>query len=90
MKKSFLTAAGTALVAIAVSVFVYVNNGKNETEDLFYANVEALASDEGGSDSCDSGNCGRCFYEVKAWPFYKCNWSGVKKDYCDCDKVGWL
>ncbi len=48
MKKSFLIAAGAALVAIAVSVFVYVNNGKNETEDLFYANVEALAGDEGG------------------------------------------
>ncbi len=49
MKKSLLTAAGAALVAIAVSVFVYVNNGKNEMDDLFYANVEALARNEGVS-----------------------------------------
>ncbi len=48
MKKSFLIAAGAALAAIAVSVFVYANNGKNEMDDLFYANVEALARNEGG------------------------------------------
>ncbi len=47
MKKSFLTAAGTALASIAVSVFVYVNNGKNETDEFFNANVEALARSEG-------------------------------------------
>ena len=48
IKKSLLIAAGAAFAAIAVSVFVYVNNGKNEMDDLFYANVEALADDEGG------------------------------------------
>ncbi len=48
MKKSLLTAAGAALASIAVSVFVYVDNGKNEMDDLFYANVEALARNEGG------------------------------------------
>ncbi len=57
MKKSFMIAAGAALAAIAVSVFVYVNNGKNEMDDLFYANVEALADNEG------SGND----YAAKVW-----------------------
>ncbi len=66
MKKSFLIAAGAALVSIAVSVYVYADNGKNEMEDLFYANVEALAETEGvpgGYASCfmdysDSGASG--------------------------------
>lgn len=46
MKKNFLVAAVVALVAAAVSVFFYVNNGKNEMDDFFNANVEALADDE--------------------------------------------
>ncbi len=50
MKKSLLPEARAALVAIAVSVFVYVNNGKDEMDDLFYANVEVLAGDEGGEN----------------------------------------
>ena len=57
MKKSLLIAAGVALAAIAVSVFVYVNNGKNEMDDLFYANVEALADSEGGGDLDKCNGC---------------------------------
>ncbi len=47
MKKSLLIAAGAALASIAVSVFVYVNNGKNGADEFFNANVEALADGEG-------------------------------------------
>ncbi len=68
MKKSFLAAAGAALVTIAVSVSVYANNRKNETEDLFYANVEALADGEGGY-SCP----GACI-----------TWSGTTGGGLDC------
>ncbi|MDE6871820.1 MAG: hypothetical protein K2J62_06860 [Bacteroidales bacterium] len=47
MKKALSIAAVAALVAAAVSISVYVNGGRNEMDDLFYANVEALANDEG-------------------------------------------
>ncbi|MDE7127729.1 MAG: hypothetical protein K2O58_07540 [Bacteroidales bacterium] len=48
MKKALSIAAVAALVAAAVSISVYVNSVKNEMDDLFYANVEALARGEGG------------------------------------------
>ena len=69
IKKSLLIAAGAALAAIAVSVFVYVNNGKNEMDDLFYANVEALARDEGTP--------------VKTC--YTQNWAGERGSYIFCN-----
>lgn len=50
MKRSLVLAAGAVLVAAAVSAFVYVNNGRNSMDDLFNANVEALASQESDSD----------------------------------------
>lgn len=54
MKKALFIAVGAALVAVAVSVFTYVNNGKNEMDNLFNANVEALADDEGnGLEKCN-------------------------------------
>ena len=50
MKKTFLLAAGAALLAAAVSAFVYVKNENNAMNNLFEANVEALARGEiGGS-----------------------------------------
>ena len=42
MKKTFLLAAGAALLAAAVSAFVYVKNENNAMNELFNANVEAL------------------------------------------------
>ena len=48
MKKNMILAAGAVLAAAAVSAFVYVNNGRNSMDDLFNANVEALARNEGG------------------------------------------
>ncbi len=85
----FLLAAGAVLLAAAVSAFVYVKNENNSMDELFEANVEALTNDE-SVITCDSGICGRCFVEEHAWPFYKCNWTGVQSNYCDCDKTGWL
>ena len=46
MKKKIFLAAGAVLVAAAVSVFVCVNNERNSMDELFNANVEALADDE--------------------------------------------
>ena len=54
MKKKIIFAVGAVLVAAAVSAFVYVNNGRNSMDDLFNANVEALARNE-------SGGCGHCY-----------------------------
>lgn len=48
MKRSLVLAAGAVLVAAAVSAFVYVSCGRNFMDDLFNANVEALASQETG------------------------------------------
>lgn len=39
-------------VAAAVSVFVYVKNENNSMNELFNANVEALANNEGGGKKC--------------------------------------
>lgn len=43
-----MIATGVALLAAAVSTSVYVNNGRNSMDDLFSANVEALARNESG------------------------------------------
>lgn len=75
MKRSLVLAAGAVLVAAAVSAFVYVNNGRNSMDDLFNANVEALARNESGGSSVmcsqtrnsgnyymkDCSNCGGSF-----------------------------
>jgi len=63
MKKKILIAAGAALAAAAVSVFVYANSGKNAMDDFFNANVEALAKGETG--------IGRiCAYDTNRWCIY--------------------
>lgn len=46
MKKHMILAAGVALVTAAISVFAFVNNEKNSIDELFNANVEALADNE--------------------------------------------
>lgn len=43
MKRIIILAAGVFLLAAAMSVFVYVNNGSNSINEMFNANVEALA-----------------------------------------------
>ena len=46
MKRKFIFVAGAVLVAVAVSVFVYIKNEKKSINELFNANVEALAKEE--------------------------------------------
>lgn len=46
MKRSLVLAAGAVLVAAAISAFVYVSSGRNFMDDLFNANVEALAASQ--------------------------------------------
>ena len=86
MKKIYVI---TAALIVAISVVLGMT-AQTVSNDLCEANVEALASSEGAIIICDSGNCGYCFEDETAWPIYKCNWTGMQKDYCDCNKVGYL
>lgn len=87
---------GKSIMKMVISVmaifsFYYVfKEWSNDHEKAFLeSNLEALTQGE-GVIICDSGICGRCFEEKTAWPFYKCNWTGMQADFCDCDKIGWL
>lgn len=84
MKRLYLV----LMAVVVLLVFAFVKN--EETSADFNANVEALAQGGGAVIVCDGGICGQCFYAEAAWPFYKCNWSGIQDDYCDCDKAGYL
>lgn len=85
MKKKFLV---FGLMTIAI-VSLYILKLASSSDSLFESNIEALMRDE-AIITCSSTICGRCFEEKKAWPFYKCNWTGYQSDYCDCNKVGWF
>ena len=88
MRKNFFFIAVSAIVAVSAGIFAYLNS-ESKANEFFEANVEALAEFE-STITCDSGRCGQCYVEIDAWPFYKCNWTGVQADYCDCDKTGWI
>ncbi len=47
MKKTIFFAVAAMIMAAMVSVFVCVNNARNSMDELFNANVEALANNEG-------------------------------------------
>ena len=49
--KLLFVGIGVVLLAAAVSILVYVNNGKNSMAEIFNANVEALANAETGLGS---------------------------------------
>ena len=70
MKRSLVLAAGAVLVAAAVSAFVYVNNGRNSMDDLFNANVEALASQEETIYRDGSVTCFRSTYDDGSLGYY--------------------
>lgn len=76
MKKNFFLAAGVALVAVAVSISVYVKNGNNVKNDLISANVEALAQTEGG--------CGFAAYQ------YDNDWYEDTKNFRRCGDCQWV
>lgn len=52
MRKLILSAAGAVLLAASVFTFASVNKSDDPMDDLFKANVEALASGEGESINC--------------------------------------
>ena len=71
MKKKFLIAA-SAIVAVSAGVFAYLNS-ESKADDLFSANVEALADVEAGgraicysqyslNDTMRCLECGSCKY----------------------------
>ncbi len=83
MKTKLLLAAGAVLAAAAVSAFVYVNNERNSMSDLFNANVEALARNEGaGSSTMCSQTRNRGDYYMK-----DCSNCGGSFDYYAMDRV---
>ena len=46
MKKKMIFAAAAVFMAASVSVFTYISSERNAMDELFNANVEALAQDE--------------------------------------------
>ena len=86
MKKKLF--ALSLVIVVLLSAIVLVNSQKEI--DFIDANVEALADGEESSADCGQSYCGKCYYEVKAWPFRKCKWSGDQSDSCECDKEGWI
>lgn len=90
MKKFYsICMAVLAVIVLSVSITLVVRS-RSYRNDFFRANVEALTDIEGSIIICDDGNCGQCFKEETAWPVYKCDWTGMQKDYCDCNKIGFL
>lgn len=90
MKKRILIAiVGVLSVMAAGFGAVCITSVKDDDDVFFNANVDVLTEYE-AVITCSSGICGKCFEEVTTWPFYKCNWTGMQQDYCDCNKVGWL
>ena len=92
MKNLFAVAVVALIVASAALVFVNSIGFGTPDNEIFEANVEALLRQEldPAIISCDGSVCGSCYEEDKAWPFYKCDWTGRQDDYCDCDKLGYL
>ena len=88
MKKLILTISLVCGFLSAIVLFREVIR-INYSNELFRENVEVLAQGEGAVITCSNSYCGRCFDIKTAWPFYRCIWTGVQTDYCDCDKVGW-
>ena len=63
MKKKFVLIAGAVLPASSMSTLVYLKN-ENKADDLFWANVEALARSESsglGRMCSQSGNSGNYY-----------------------------
>ena len=65
MKKNLFSIVGATLTMVAVLTFVYVKNDVNKNNEIFNANVEALADEEEGI----KGNC----YEIEGLCLYRCN-----------------
>ena len=51
MRKKFFFIAVSAIVAVSAGIFAYLNS-ESKSDDLFSANVEALADNEGSGTIC--------------------------------------
>lgn len=79
-----------ALLCVIISCIISGTKMLSIKHVTVLQNLEALAKEEGAVIVCSASICGRCFEEKKAYPFYKCNWTGMQADFCDCAKAGWL
>lgn len=73
MKKNLISSTGAVLLVMAVLTFVYVKNDANKNNEIFNANVEALADEEEGSTTTDTYAI--CFYESRVrvgYTYYDC------------------
>ena len=52
MKKKIIFVAAAVFMAASVSVFTYISSERNAMDELFSANVEALANYEGFGRMC--------------------------------------
>ena len=59
MRKKFFFIAVSAIVAVSAGIFAYLNS-ESRSDDMFSANVEALARDESRGV--------KCFYQLTADP----------------------
>ena len=73
MKKNLISLTGAALLVMAVLTFVYVKNDANKNNEIFNANVEALADEEEGSTTIDTYAI--CYHESRVrvgYTYYDC------------------
>ena len=85
MKKKIIFAAAAVFMAASVSVFTYISSERNAMDNLFNANVEALANSEiGGSGvmCSQTGNKGKYYMKL-------CSNCGGRKGCYEMDSVAY-
>ena len=72
MRKKFFFIAVSAIVAVSAGIFAYLNS-ESKSDDMFSANVEALADQESGGIICYK----RIHYSSGYETFYcgTCSWA---------------
>lgn len=88
MKKFFLFLAVLSASAVAIATV----SSESTLDALTNANVEALAQMELPPSIivCDTGYCGYCWEAQRFFLLYKCVWTGMQEDYCDCSLIGYV
>lgn len=81
MKKNLFFATGGAILTVAVSVFLYVNGVQNTDDEVFNANVEALAEQETGGGKCGAPAA----YEYDTNDIFM-----DKKNFMRCGDCSWI
>ena len=77
--KKFILIAVSAIVAVSAGIFAYLNS-ESKTDDLFSANVEALAENEG--NDCHYTNGYRAFTKYSGGAYDCCQvWRNYRPKY---------